>query len=85
MSGQTKQYYAMHPMGVNASRNLGATIAGFLPVVSGTLTITAEDGTVLVNAVPITAGTYLPCPGLLPTTGVHKITLGGGAAGTLFC
>jgi hypothetical protein len=80
-----KEYYGAKPMGANATQNTGVAIAGFLATVSGTLTVTDADGTVLVNAVPVTAGTYTRIPLLFNTSAGGKVTLAGGAAGTLFC
>ncbi len=83
--GQAKEHYAAHPMAANASRPCGATIAGFLCTVAGTLTVTDADGTVLVNALPITAnGLFIRIPLLTNTSAGCTVTLGGGAAGTLF-
>lgn len=65
----------------------GHNIAGFLCTVSGTLSVTgtAPDGTTavtLVNALPVTAGTYHKIPLLLNNPGaVVQLTT---AAGTLF-
>lgn len=77
------------PIGVNGSYTVkGLNIAGFLPTVAGTLTVTglASDGTTavtFVNAVPVSAGVYvkLPCEFTVPGT---VVSLAGGAAGTLF-
>lgn len=83
--GQVKEHYAAHPMGANAARICGATLAGFLCTVAGTLTVTDADGTVLVNALPITAnGLFIRIPLLTNTSAGCTVTLGGGAAGTLF-
>lgn len=79
-----KEYYNGRPMAANTTQNVGASIAGFLPVVSGTLTVTDADGTVIVNAVPVTAGIFVRIPLLLDTSSGGKVTLAGGAAGTLF-
>lgn len=61
----------------------GPNVGGFLATVSGTLTLTDPDGTVLVNAVPVTAGVYTPLPFVFSTAQGAIVQLGGGAAGTL--
>lgn len=72
------------PMAANASYKVGGNrIGGFLCTVAGTLTVTDADGTVLVNAIPVTAGTPLPIPMHFNTNAGGTITLAGGAAGTL--
>ena len=82
MSGT--EHYNPTPMGANTSRNCGASIAGFLPSVGGTLTVTDADGTVLVNAVPVVTGQFVRIPLLFRSTSGGVVSLGGGAAGTLF-
>lgn len=83
--GQSKEHYAAHPMAANSSRPCGVTIAGFLCTVAGTLTVTDADGTVLLNALPITAnGLFIRIPLLSNTSAGLTVTLAGGAAGTLF-
>lgn len=82
--GQVKEHYNPKPMAANATQNCGASIAGFLPTVAGTLTVTDADGTVLVNAVPLTAGVYVKIPLLFDSSSGGKVVLAGGAAGTLF-
>lgn len=72
------------PMAAGAAANLNGThISGFLATVTGTLTVTDADGTVLVNAVPVTAGVYCKIPLWFNTSmgGVVQLTT---AAGTLF-
>lgn len=80
-----------HPMGVNANYQFSGTgIAGFLAKTSGTITVigaaqpTVPAGTVLVDAVPVTAGIFTPIPLKFTFDGVKTVTLGGGASGTLF-
>lgn len=86
---QTRNAFNPVPMAANALHNVtGSTIAGFLPTVSGTLTITGRsaDGTgavTLVDAVPVTAGIYVDLPCALPSPGA-AVQLAGGAKGTLF-
>lgn len=84
-----RQAFNPVPMAANSAYKVtGSNIAGFLPTVGGTLTVTgvAPDGVTAVtfiNAVPVTAGIYLamPCDFTVPGTIVQ---LAGGAAGTLF-
>lgn len=83
--GQSKEHYNAKPMAANSSRDCGPAIAGFLCTVAGTLTVTDADGTVLVNALPITAnGLFIRLPLLFNTSAGGRVTLAGGAAGTLF-
>lgn len=82
---QIQERYAAHPMAANASQKCGAGIAGFLCTVAGTITVTDADGTVLVNALPVTAnGLFIRLPLLFRTSAGGSVTLAGGAAGTLF-
>lgn len=81
---QSKEHYSAKPIGANGTRKVGVSIAGFLCTISGTLTVTDEDGTVLVNALPVTAGTWTRIPLLMSTNAGGSVTLAGGAAGTLF-
>jgi hypothetical protein len=82
MSG--KEHYHAKPMGANSTLKVGVLIAGFLPTVAGTLTVTDADGTVLVNALPVALGPFIRIPLIFDTTAGGSVTLGGGAAGTLF-
>lgn len=79
-----KEYY--RPQAIAASQSYkvnGIHIAGFLPTVTGTMTITDVDGTVHVSALPVTAGIYVQIPLLFntPNGGTVALTT---AAGTLF-
>lgn len=84
-----RESYNPVPMAANSNYEVkGLHIAGFLPTVSGTLTVAgkAADGltaVTFVSAVPVTAGVYvkLPCEFSVPGS---VVTLAGGAAGTLF-
>jgi len=75
-----------HPQAMAANTSLvltGAGIGGFVAVTAGTLTVTDPNGTVLVNAFPVAAGSVYGIPIL---TGVHGgaiVSLAGGASGTL--
>ncbi len=80
-----KELYSPNPMVVNAALIVnGNNIGGFLAVTSGTLTITEQQGAVLVNALPVTAGFYVPIPMLFREAGGGTVQLAGGASGTLF-
>lgn len=81
----TKEHYNVKPMAANSAQLCGPSIAGFLATVAGTLTVTDADGTVLVNAFPITpAMGFVRIPLLARTTAGCTVQLAGGAAGTLF-
>lgn len=85
MSQEVAERYTPHPMAANASTTVGGTgLGGFLAVTSGTLTVTDANGTVLVNAVPVTAGVYTPMPLRSRTSQGYVVQLAGGASGTLF-
>lgn len=72
------------PMAADTSTETpGTAIGGFLAKTSGTITMTDADGTVLVDAVPVTAGIFTPLPFIFKTSAGGEITLGGGASGTL--
>lgn len=67
----------------------GPSMGGFLAKTSGTLTVTAtgsqgNGSTNFVDAVPVSAGVYLPIPLEFPAGAGGTITLAGGASGTLF-
>lgn len=81
---QVKEHYGAKPMAANGTIKVGVSIAGFLCTVAGTLSVIAEDGTVLVNAAPVTPGPFIRIPLLFPTAAGGSVTLAGGAAGTLF-
>jgi hypothetical protein len=80
-----------NPVPIAANGNYvvkGTHIAGFLPTVGGTLSVTgvASDGVTavtFVNAVPVTAGIYIKLPCEFTVAGT-VVQLAGGAAGTLF-
>jgi hypothetical protein len=86
MSNVREQFAAV-PLGVNATSDRGgANMGGFLAKTSGTITITSKDAnaTVLVDAVPVTAGCYTPIPIQFQQSAGFIVTLAGGASGTLF-
>lgn len=75
-----------HPVAMDADTEYpltGIHMGGFLAKTNGTITVTEVDGTVLVDAVPVTAGIYTPIPCTFQNTGA-VVTLAGGASGTLF-
>lgn len=79
-----RERYRPQPIAANGTyRVRGGQIGGFLGITAGTLTLTDENGTVLVAAVPVTAGVYLPLPFLLATAEGGTVSLAGGASGTL--
>lgn len=78
-----REIFTPVPMGVDSSYTLaGSRLGGFLARTSGTITVTSFAGNVVVDAVPVTAGTYTLIPILLNQIGA-TVTLGGGASGTL--
>lgn len=81
---QIRENFNGKPIGVNGTLKTGMMIAGFLPTISGTLTCTDDDGAVPINAVPVTAGVFVRIPLAFHTTSGGTVSLGGGAAGTLF-
>lgn len=82
--GQMKEHYNGKPMAANSSLKIGATLAGFLCAATGTLTVTDADGTVIVAAVPVTAGQFIRIPLLSNTGAGMTVSLASNAAGTLF-
>lgn len=78
------QYFRAQPMGAGTSYKIGgAHMAGFLPTLDGSLTVTDADGTVLVSACPLMQGVYVQIPLNFNTSmgGTVALTT---AAGTLF-
>jgi len=78
--------YTPLALAANATQSVSTAscvIGGFTCVVSGTLTLRRVDsgGDVVVDALPVTAGSYHALPYAMPT-GAY-ITLAGGAKGTL--
>jgi len=79
-----RERFRPQPIGVNGAYAVkGPNVGGFLATVAGTLTLTDADLTVLVNAVPVTAGVFTPLPFTFATAEGGTVQLGGGAAGTL--
>lgn len=84
-----RERYQMYPMAANSSRTMTAEhLFGFLAVTAGNLTVVDGKGVTLINAVPVTAGAFLPIPGLFPSyqpsSQYATLTLTNGASGTLF-
>ena len=82
-----KERYAPVVIAANGTATINSEqVGGFLALTAGTITITRnnEDGTttVIVNAVPVTAGIWTPIPFLVGFHGA-TCTLAGGASGTL--
>jgi hypothetical protein len=80
-----RERFRPQPMAANSTYVIkGPNLGGFLATVSGTLTITDNtSGTVLVNAVAVTAGIYTPLPFVFDASAGATVVLAGGAAGTL--
>jgi len=80
-----RERFRPQPMGINGQYTIrGSNVGGFLATVAGTLTLTDPNGTVVVNAVPVTAGVYTPIPATFSSAEGASVQLAGGAAGTLF-
>lgn len=74
-----------HPTVVGANATVDITneqVGGFICIASGTITISRRNGTVLVNALPVTAGIYYPIPMFIGING-GTLVAAGGASGTL--
>jgi hypothetical protein len=81
---QVRERFRPQPMAANSSfRIRGPVVGGFLATATGTLTLTDNDGTVLVNGVAVTVGAYTPIPFVFTSSEGGTVTLAGGAAGTL--
>jgi hypothetical protein len=75
-------YFRPQPMAANALYAAKSShVAGFLATVVGTLTITDDDGNVIVDTLPVALG-FNRIPLFLNTRGC-TVQLAGGAAGTL--
>ena len=78
------EHYNAKPMLANSAQQANS-IGGFLCTVAGTLTVTDADGTVLLNALPVTAnGIFTRIPLSFKTNAGGVVQLAGGATGTLF-
>jgi hypothetical protein len=85
MSGFLQERYHAVPLAVNASYTFPSgtptSISGFLCVTAGTITVTRQSGTIVINGFPCAAGVYYAMPFIIGQNGV--VTLAGGASGTL--
>jgi hypothetical protein len=85
MSNYIQERYTPVSLGVAATyvfpSGSPSGMGGFLCITAGTITVTRADGVVVVNAFPMTAGTYVPMPFFLGSGAT--VTLGAGASGTL--
>lgn len=83
----TKIYQRCKPItvGVNASVDFdGFGIDGFLPITSGTVTLTTSLGLILLNSFPVTAGVPVALPiGWTDSSEGCTFTTAGGASGVL--
>lgn len=72
-------------VGVNDSVSFdGIGTDGFLPITSGTISITTLLGLVILPAFPVTAGNFVPLPFNFPDgAGRATFTTAGGASGVL--
>jgi len=79
---QTKEYYRAQPMGAGTSFKVGGVhMSGFLGTIAGTMTVTDDDGTVLIDTLPIAVGfNRIPIMFNTPSGGTVALTT---AAGTL--
>jgi hypothetical protein len=78
-----REFYRPEPMAANAAYKVaGIHIGGFLGTVAGTLTVTSQSGTVLLNAMPVAVG-FNRIAMVLPLSDGATVQLAGGAAGTL--
>ena len=69
-----------------AIKTTASGMGGFLCVTAGTLTVATGDGTTIISALPVTAGTFYPMPFRLHhniSNGGATITTAGGASGVL--
>ena len=82
---KVRETYRPVLMAADASEVIGgARLGGFLAATAGTLTVTDFDGTVHVNAHPVTEGQDVPLPLYFNSLQGGTVTLAGGASGTLF-
>lgn len=73
-------------VGVNATVDFpGSGLDGFLPITSGTISITAQpSGLTIISGFPVTAGVPVPLPFTFPDNSPRgRIVAAGGASGVL--
>jgi len=83
---QIQERYRPLAMAADATQKLvaSANIACFIAKTSGAITVVNSAGATVVDAIPVTAGGYLPLPFLLAGGGGDSsVVLSGGASGTL--
>lgn len=80
---QVKEHYHAKTIAAGVTVNVGVVLAGFLCKTAGSLKITDADGTVLVDDVSFTAGTFTRIP-LLFNTSAGGTVVSTDAVGTLF-
>lgn len=84
MSYPIQEAYSAATLPVNAATIVRCkNIAGFLCATAGTFTVTRKNGTVVINAFPVSAGVYYPMPFALSNNVdlEHTFTTAGGASG----
>lgn len=79
----SREFYRPQPMDADSEYRVnGVHIAGFLGTVAGTLTITQDDGNVLLDAMPVATGFNRLAVASPDAVGL-TVQLAGGAAGSL--
>jgi len=82
---QLKEHYQGKYMPADSTLKIGVSMAGFLITTAGTITVTDDDGEVIVNAHPVTtAQGFIRIPLFSKTSAGMTVTLAGGASGTIF-
>lgn len=81
MSAVQIKYHAMVIAADSSVTTTALSIGGFLCKTAGTITATAINGRVIVNAHPVTAGAWVDMPFIVGIGCV--VTTAGGASGTL--
>jgi hypothetical protein len=80
-----KERYSLALMAADETRPMtNGHLSGFLAKTSGTISLVDGLGVLQIDAVPVTAGVYLPLPGVFTPGNQAVVTLAGGASGTLF-
>jgi hypothetical protein len=85
MSNKVIQRTKPVQVGVNATVGFdGNGTDGFIPVTSGTITITTRGGLAIITSLPVTAGQPVPLPFSFPDNSQGgTIVAAGGASGVL--
>lgn len=80
-----KEAYTPYRVTANATLAIqGPSMGGFLCTVAGSVTVRDSSNTILVDALPVTAGIYYPIPLRFGGAGDGSLVCSGGAAGTAF-